>query len=150
MTYYPTIFFNEFWTLRENLIPINETLKEATIALDLTQMGLWKFTIFSQVEKSFEMQVWQAPGSAHSRSSSHQACTSLQHRLVAIVILHHAVWRLMYPLPCPVLAAFAVEGEKGTSEACPPPVHEGNIAAESKMLLCRGTLARKRMGRVMS
>ena len=76
MTYYPTIFFNEFWTLRENLIPINETLKEATIALDLTQMGLWKFTIFSQVEKSFEMQVWQAPGSAHSRSSSHQACTS--------------------------------------------------------------------------
>ena len=132
MTYYPTIFFNEFWTLRENLTPINETLKEVTIALDLTQMGLWKFTIFSQVEKSFEMQVGQAPGSAHSRSSSHQACTSLRYWLVAIVIVH-AVSRLMYPLPCPVLAALAVEAEDVTSEACPPPVHEGNIAADSEM-----------------
>ncbi len=68
MTYYPTIFFNEFWILRESLIPINETLKEVTIALDLTQMGLWKFTIFSQVEKSFEMQVREIFGSAHSSS----------------------------------------------------------------------------------
>lgn len=57
MTYYPTIFFNEFWLLRENLIPINETVTEVNLALDLSQMAMWKFTIFSQVEKSFEMQV---------------------------------------------------------------------------------------------
>lgn len=57
MTYYPTIYFNEFWVLRENLVPLNETVKEVIIALDLTQMPMWKFTIFSQVEKSFEMQV---------------------------------------------------------------------------------------------
>ena len=58
MTYYPTVYFNEFWVLRENLIPLNETVKEVDIAMDLTQMPMWKFTIFSQVEKSFEMQVW--------------------------------------------------------------------------------------------
>ncbi len=57
MTYYPTIYFNEFWILRENLVPLNETVTEVNIALDLTQMPMWKFTIFSQVEKSFEMQV---------------------------------------------------------------------------------------------
>ena len=57
MTYYPTVFFNEFWLLRDNLIPVNETVKEVNIELDLSQMPMWKFTIFSQVEKSFEMQV---------------------------------------------------------------------------------------------
>lgn len=57
MSYKPTIFFNEFWQMRDNLIPVNSTLQEQVIALDLSQMGLWKFTIYLQVEKSFEMQV---------------------------------------------------------------------------------------------
>ena len=57
MTYYPTIYFNEFWMLRDHLIPVNDTVKEIQISLDLSQMPMWKFTIFSQVEKSFEMQV---------------------------------------------------------------------------------------------
>ena len=57
MTYYPTIYFNEFWMLRDHLIPVNDTVKEVQISLDLSQMPMWKFTIFSQVEKSFEMQV---------------------------------------------------------------------------------------------
>ena len=57
MTYYPTIYFNEFWMLRDHLIPVNDTVKEVQISLDLGQMPMWKFTIFSQVEKSFEMQV---------------------------------------------------------------------------------------------
>jgi hypothetical protein len=61
MSYRPVIFFNEFWQLREILVPVNETLKEQTVALDLAQMGLWKFTIFQQVEKSFEMQVGACP-----------------------------------------------------------------------------------------
>ncbi len=61
MTYYPTIYFNEFWILRENLVPLNETVKEVNVELDLTQMPMWKFTIFSQVEKSFEMQVRHYP-----------------------------------------------------------------------------------------
>ena len=57
MSYKPTVFFNEFWQMRDNLIPVNSTLQEQVIALDLSQMGLWKFTIYLQVEKSFEMQV---------------------------------------------------------------------------------------------
>ena len=60
MTYYPTIYFNEFWLLRDHLIPVNDTVDEVQISLDLSQMPMWKFTIFSQVEKSFEMQVGPA------------------------------------------------------------------------------------------
>ena len=74
MTYYPTIYFNEFWMLRQNLIPVNETLREVNIALDLSQMPMWKFTIFSQVEKSFEMQVRDAVclSFAHINLQKHQ------------------------------------------------------------------------------
>ncbi|CAL8463959.1 g3494 [Coccomyxa elongata] len=56
MTYTPSIFFNEFWMLRDTLIPVNETLSEVQVALDLHQMAMWKFTIYSQMEKSFQMQ----------------------------------------------------------------------------------------------
>ncbi|KAK9917974.1 hypothetical protein WJX75_000180 [Coccomyxa subellipsoidea] len=56
MTYKPSIFFNEFWMLRDTLIPVNETLSEVQVALDLHQMAMWKFTIYSQMEKSFQMQ----------------------------------------------------------------------------------------------
>ena len=67
MSYRPTVFFNEFWTLRENLVPVNGSLSELVIPLDLAQMGLWKFTIFQQVEKSFEMQVTAPPAHTHPR-----------------------------------------------------------------------------------
>jgi hypothetical protein len=57
MTYTPPIFFNDFWLLREHYTPVNETLEEVQLALDLAQMPMWKFTIYTQVEKSFDMQV---------------------------------------------------------------------------------------------
>lgn len=57
MTYTPPIFFNDFWLLREHYIPINESLEEVQLALDFSQMPMWKFTIYTQVEKSFDMQV---------------------------------------------------------------------------------------------
>ncbi|EIE18938.1 cleft lip and palate transmembrane 1 [Coccomyxa subellipsoidea C-169] len=56
MTYKPSVFFNDFWMLRDTLVPVNETLSEVQVALDLHQMALWKFTIYAQMEKSFQMQ----------------------------------------------------------------------------------------------
>lgn len=73
MTYTPPIFFNEFWMLRDTLIPVNETLSEVQIALDLHQMALWKFTIYSQMEKSFQMQV-AFPSPTPAYSVMHQFC----------------------------------------------------------------------------
>lgn len=75
MTYTPSIFFNEFWMLRDTLIPVNETLSEVQVALDLHQMAMWKFTIYSQMEKSFQMQVRPWPSSP--------ACTCFSRLCVA-------------------------------------------------------------------
>ncbi len=64
MTYKPSVFFNDFWMLRDTLVPVNETLSEVQVALDLHQMALWKFTIYAQMEKSFQMQVHCPPSHA--------------------------------------------------------------------------------------
>lgn len=57
MEYYPTIFFNEFWLLRDYLIPINETVTEVPLTFTLSSMTLWKFTLFSQMDQAFSQQV---------------------------------------------------------------------------------------------
>ena len=57
MEYTPTLFFNEFWLLRDHLIPLNETVEEVTLHFSLSGMSQWKWTIFTQMEQSFNMQV---------------------------------------------------------------------------------------------
>ena len=84
MTYYPTIYFNEFWLLRDHLIPVNDTVDEVQISLDLGQMPMWKFTIFSQVEKSFEMQVDLSPTAAMYLASN--GCDLMQQECKHFII----------------------------------------------------------------
>ncbi len=57
-------FSDEQSMLRDTLAPVNETLSEVQVELDLHQMAMWKFTIYSQMEKSFQMQV-RAPDSLY-------------------------------------------------------------------------------------
>ena len=57
MNYYPLVYFNEFWLLREYLVPLNETVSEVTLRLDLYRLAMWKFTLYNQMEESFSMQV---------------------------------------------------------------------------------------------
>ena len=57
MEYAPTLFFNEFWLRRDHLIPLNETVDEVTLHFSLSGMSMWKWTIFTQMEQSFNMQV---------------------------------------------------------------------------------------------
>ena len=57
MEYTPTLFFNEFWLLRDHLIPLNDTVEEVTLHFSLSGMSQWKWTIFTQMEQSFNMQV---------------------------------------------------------------------------------------------
>ena len=61
MTYAPTLWFNSFWLLRDKLVLVNETLTELDIQLDVHTLALWKLTIYSQMEKSFSMQVRPCP-----------------------------------------------------------------------------------------
>jgi len=50
------VFFNEFWTLKEHLIPINDTLSTLNLHLSYSTISLMKWQFYSQLEQSFTMQ----------------------------------------------------------------------------------------------
>ncbi|KAK9822470.1 hypothetical protein WJX81_006087 [Elliptochloris bilobata] len=56
MTYWPTVWFNEFWLLRDKLVPLNGSVAEVPLQLSVYPLALWKFTIYLQMEQSFSMQ----------------------------------------------------------------------------------------------
>ena len=56
MTYYPIVWFNEFWLLRDKLLPLNESVTEVPLQLSVHPLAMWKFTIYLQMEQSFSMQ----------------------------------------------------------------------------------------------
>ncbi|KAJ0977242.1 hypothetical protein J5N97_012716 [Dioscorea zingiberensis] len=53
--YYPTIYFNEFWLLKDKLIPLNDSISELPINLELGPISLTKWQLFLQIEQSFQM-----------------------------------------------------------------------------------------------
>lgn len=53
--YFPTIFFNEFWLLRDKLIPINETVKELPLNLEIGPISMTKWQLFLQIDQSFQI-----------------------------------------------------------------------------------------------
>ncbi|KAK6923650.1 Cleft lip and palate transmembrane 1 [Dillenia turbinata] len=53
--YYPTIFFNEFWLLRDKLIPINDTVTELPLNLEVGPISMTKWQLFLQIDQSFQI-----------------------------------------------------------------------------------------------
>ncbi|KAJ4950483.1 hypothetical protein NE237_027315 [Protea cynaroides] len=54
--YYPTIFFNEFWLLRDKLIATNNTVTELPLNLEVGPISMTKWQLFLQIEQSFQIQ----------------------------------------------------------------------------------------------
>ncbi|XP_030551391.2 cleft lip and palate transmembrane protein 1 homolog [Rhodamnia argentea] len=54
-SYYPTIYFNEFWLLRNKLIPINETVDEVPLNLEVGPISMTKWQLFLQIDQSFQV-----------------------------------------------------------------------------------------------
>jgi hypothetical protein len=54
--YYPVIFCNEFWVMREHMFPINETVNELTLDMSYEPISMIKFSLYTQMEQSFSMQ----------------------------------------------------------------------------------------------
>ena len=54
--YYPVVFINEFWLLRDHLIPLNASVSTLTLSLSLSGLSGWKFMMYNQMEESFKMQ----------------------------------------------------------------------------------------------
>ncbi|XP_048327517.1 uncharacterized protein LOC107415755 [Ziziphus jujuba] len=53
--YFPTVFFNEFWLLRDKLIAINETVTELPFNLEVGPISMTKWQLFLQIDQSFQI-----------------------------------------------------------------------------------------------
>ena len=54
--YYPTIYFNEFWLLKDKLIAINESVMELPLNLEVGPISMMKWQLFLQIDQSFQVQ----------------------------------------------------------------------------------------------
>lgn len=53
--YYPMVYFNEFWLLRDKLIVLNETVTELPLNLEVGPISMTKWQLFLQIEQSFQL-----------------------------------------------------------------------------------------------
>lgn len=54
--YYPPLYLNKFWQLKDKMIQINETVKELPLNITFSTLSNFKFQLYHQMEKSFDMQ----------------------------------------------------------------------------------------------
>ena len=57
MSYFPPIFFNDFWLLKDYLIPMNETVTQIPLHFTVSGLSGLKYMLYNQAEQSFNMQV---------------------------------------------------------------------------------------------
>nr|GLL19844.1 cleft lip and palate transmembrane protein 1 homolog isoform X1 [Ipomoea trifida] len=53
--YFPTVFFNEFWLLKDKFIPINDTVTELPLHLEVSPISMTKWQLFLQIDQSFQI-----------------------------------------------------------------------------------------------
>jgi len=53
--YYPPVYPNELWSLREKMIQINESVTELPLNLTFSTLSNFKYQLYVQMEKSFSM-----------------------------------------------------------------------------------------------
>ncbi|KAI9252277.1 cleft lip and palate transmembrane protein 1-domain-containing protein [Phascolomyces articulosus] len=54
--YRPIVFPNEFWHLRSNAYPINETVSVLPLTIHLEPLTMWKFNMYSMFDESMKQQ----------------------------------------------------------------------------------------------
>nr|CAG4714971.1 unnamed protein product [Naegleria fowleri] len=54
--YYPVLYFNEFWTIREHYVPLNGSLASIPLTIELSVTSAYKWQFFLQMEESLKMQ----------------------------------------------------------------------------------------------
>ena len=47
--YYPILFVNTFWQLREHMTELNSTVKELPLHINLNNLANWKFTLYASI-----------------------------------------------------------------------------------------------------
>ncbi|KAF7728107.1 hypothetical protein EC973_006622 [Apophysomyces ossiformis] len=54
--YRPIVFPNDFWLLRQNSYPINETVNTLPLTIHLEPISMWKFNIYAMFDESMKQQ----------------------------------------------------------------------------------------------
>ena len=52
--YYPVMFVNTFWQLREHMTELNSTVKTLPLHIDLNNLNNWKFGIYASIDESIK------------------------------------------------------------------------------------------------
>lgn len=47
--YYPILFVNTFWQLRDHMTELNSTVKELPLHIDLNNLAYWKFSLYASI-----------------------------------------------------------------------------------------------------
>lgn len=56
-TYYPPMHVNEFWMLRDTLLPMNNTVKRVTVEMAFEPISLYKWSVYKQFENVWDKQI---------------------------------------------------------------------------------------------
>ena len=56
MTYAPMAWLNDFWLLRDGLVPLNETTGTVTLRLSVYSQKSWQHMMLAQLQESFRLQ----------------------------------------------------------------------------------------------
>ena len=56
LQYWPTVYVNEFWLLRDHHVPLNASVAAANLTLTVAPLSLFRWQLYEQMERTFEHQ----------------------------------------------------------------------------------------------
>ncbi|RXK41373.1 cleft lip and palate associated transmembrane protein [Tremella mesenterica] len=95
--YYPPVFPNDFWLLRENMLPINDTSYQLPLHVSYAPITNWKFHLFATMTQSFEQAAQQQGGGQEMDEVKRMLTETSPWLLIttAIVTLLHTVFEFL-------------------------------------------------------
>ncbi|KAK6349760.1 hypothetical protein TWF696_006036 [Orbilia brochopaga] len=57
--FYPVIFVNDFWLLKDHMVAINETVKSQPLHINIYNIASWKYGIYASMDAAFKQQAQQ-------------------------------------------------------------------------------------------
>ena len=60
--YYPTVFVNTFWQLRDHMTEINSTVTEVPLHITLNNLANWKFSLYASIDEGMKQKAREAAG----------------------------------------------------------------------------------------
>mmetsp|Transcript_21935 Transcript_21935/g.35550 ORF Transcript_21935/g.35550 Transcript_21935/m.35550 type:complete len:375 (+) Transcript_21935:1125-2249(+) len=96
--YFPTVFMNEFWLLRNYLVPVNHSLPAVNLTLTVAPLSMWRWQVMEQMDKTFQSQ--RAMGTAGENDADEMKRVLLEGNpyllvLTGVVSMFHTVFDML-------------------------------------------------------